>query len=111
MSASEFEAYVTGRTLFYSDGADAPYGAEIYLPNRRVRWSFLDGQCKEGYWYEAEELICFVYEDRFEAQCWSFEKGANGLIATFANDTVPSELYEAQETGDDLICTGPMVGV
>lgn len=111
MDASEFEQYVTGKTLYYSDGATAPYGAETYLPNRRVRWSFLDGECKEGYWFEAEELICFVYEDRDDTQCWSFEQGANGLIATFENNPAASELYEAQDIGEDLICQGPMVGV
>ncbi len=111
MSASEFEDYVTGRTLFYSDGANAPYGAEIYLPNRRVRWSFLDGECKEGYWYEAGPLICFAYEDRFDDQCWSFKKGAGGLIATFENDPEASPLYEAADLGEDLVCLGPKVGV
>ena len=111
MSASEFEAYVTGRTLYYSDGASAPYGAEVYLPNRRVRWSFLDGECKDGYWYESGPLICFVYEDRIEDQCWTFRKGATGLIATFANDPESSSLYEAEDLGEELLCLGPKVGV
>lgn len=36
MSAAEFDAYTRGKTLYYGNGAE-PYGAEIYLPNRRVR--------------------------------------------------------------------------
>jgi len=111
MSADEFEAYVTGKTLYYSDGTNAPYGAEIYLRNRRVLWSFLDGECKDGYWYEEGPLICFVYEDRIDPQCWSFELGNGGLIATFENDPAASALYEAQDIGQELLCTGPKVGV
>lgn len=111
MSASEFEAYVTGRTLFYSDGGARPYGAEIYLPNRRVKWSFLDGECKDGYWYEANAMICFVYEDHPDPQCWSFEKRGGGLAATFENDPAASTLYEADDLGEELLCLGPKVGV
>ena len=111
MSASEFEAYVKGRTLYYSNGANAPYGAEIYLPNRRVRWSFLDGECKDGFWYEENAQICFVYEDNAEPQCWSFERGAGGLTATFENDPASSALYEADDIGEELLCQGPKVGV
>ena len=62
MSAAEFEAYTEGKTLYFGQSG-APYGAEIYHENRRVQWSFLDGHCKEGRWYEADGLICFVYED------------------------------------------------
>ena len=59
MSAAEFDAYTRGKTLYYGNGAE-PYGAEIYLPNRRVRWSFLDGECKDGEWFEANGMICFT---------------------------------------------------
>jgi len=110
MSAAEFEAYVTGKTLFYgSDGA--AYGAEIYHENRRVTWSFLDGDCKEGYWYEDGADICFAYEDRAEPQCWTFEKVGDGLRATFTNDSSPTELYEARDVGQEMICYGPKIGV
>lgn len=110
MSAAEFEAYVTGKTLYYSAGGDI-YGAEIYLPDRRVRWSFLDGECKEGYWYEAGPNICFQYEDRTDPQCWSFTLGPNGLIAQFENDPTDDALYEANNIHEDLLCLGPKVGV
>lgn len=111
MSAAEFEAYVTGKTLYYGNDGVA-YGAEIYHENRRVTWSFLDGNCKEGYWYEAEPAnICFVYEDRTDTQCWTFEKTGRGLRATFTSDPDTTELYEAQDLGEELICLGPKVGV
>ena len=110
MSAAEFEAYVTGKTLYYGRDGRA-YGAEIYHENRRVTWSFLDGECKEGYWYEEAGSICFVYEDRIDPQCWTFARGAGGLIATFENDPASTNLYEAQDIGEEMICYGPKVGV
>ena len=110
MSAEEFDAYTRGKTLYYSQNGQA-YGAEIYYDNRRVKWSFLDGECKDGTWFEEAGLICFVYDDNPVPQCWSFVPGSSGLIARFENDPETSELYEAQDIGEDLICLGPKVGV
>lgn len=110
MSAEEFDSYTRGKTLFYGRDGSA-YGAENYLENRRVQWSFLDGECKDGEWYEDNGLICFVYEDTPEPQCWSFELGARGLIARFENNPETTELYEAQDTDEEMICLGPKVGV
>ena len=110
MTAAEFDAYTQGKTLYYGNGAE-PYGAEIYLPDRRVRWSFLDGECKEGQWYEANGMICFTYDDRPEPQCWSFEQGAKGLIARFENDPAITPLYEANESTEELLCLGQKIGV
>lgn len=110
MSAAEFDAYTKGKTLFYGRGGDA-YGAEIYHENRRVQWSFLDGVCKEGKWYEQAGLICFVYEDNPDPQCWSFVEGTRGLIARFENEPNTTELYEAQDEGQEMLCLGPKVGV
>ena len=111
MSAAEFDAYTRGKTLYYGNGA-TPYGAEIYLPNRRVRWSFLDGECRDGEWYEADGLICFIYEDRRDdPQCWSFQQGTAGLIARFENNPAVTPLYEASESTEALLCLGPKIGV
>ena len=92
MSAAEFDAYTRGKTLFYGRGGDA-YGAEIYHENRRVQWSFLDGVCKEGEWYEEAGLICFVYEDNPDPQCWSFVEGTRGLIARFDLSRVADDFW------------------
>jgi len=87
------------------------YGAEIYHENRRVQWSFLDGQCKEGTWYEENGLICFTYEDNPTPQCWTFEIGANGLIAQFEGQETSSPLYQADDIGEEMLCLGPKIGV
>lgn len=111
MTAEEFDAYTLGKTLFYGQSG-APYGAEIYHENRRVQWSFLDGECKEGHWYEADDnLICFVYDDNPDPQCWTFQQGPAGLIARFENDPASSTLYEANDIGEEMLCLGPEVGV
>ena len=110
MSAAEFDAYTNGKTLFYGF-AGTSYGAERYLDGRRVIWSFLDGDCRDGRWYESEGNICFVYEDRPDPQCWSFRRGAGGLIARFESDPGATELYEVEDSGEEMLCLGPKVGV
>lgn len=111
MSAAEFEAYVTGKTLYFGQNGSA-YGVEEYLPNRRVRWSFLDGKCKDGEWYgTSDNQICFVYEDNPDPQCWSFFKNTDGLRAVFENDPAATTLYEAQQDDEPMLCYGPDVGV
>ena len=110
MNAAEFDAYPKGKTLFF-DQTGKPYGAERYLENRRVQWSFLDGICKYGYWYEEADEICFVYEDKNTPQCWTFEEGPSGLTERFSGDPQKVDLYKAQDTDQDMICLGPDVGV
>ncbi|MBY6162177.1 hypothetical protein KUV73_14920 [Mameliella alba] len=110
MSASDFESYVTGKTLYFGLNGEA-YGVEKYLPDRKVQWSFLDGKCKDGMWYEQAGQICFVYEDNPEPQCWSFFKEGSGLRAVFENDPASTVLYEAQQNDDPMLCYGPDVGV
>lgn len=110
MSAGEFDAYTIGKTFYYGSLGE-PYGAEEYLENRRVRWTFLDGKCQEGVWYEEDGLICFVYENQPDPQCWSFRQSAAGLIAQFENDPVQTELYEVRRSDEPLMCMGPDVGV
>lgn len=110
MTAEEFESYTTGKTLyFYSQGQ--AYGVEEYRENRRVTWSFLDGACKEGTWYPQGEQICFVYEDNPTPQCWTFYRDGGGLRALFEGRETGTELYEAGEADEPMLCLGPDVGV
>lgn len=110
MGAEEFDRYTQGKTLFYGFDGTA-YGVERYLPGRRVIWSFLDGRCQEGIWYEEAGQICFVYEDNSQPQCWSFMLTPEGLNARFQNDPQATELYESGDVDDEMICLGPEVGV
>ncbi len=103
-------AYTRGKTLFYGQNGEA-YGAEIYMDNQRVKWSFLDGSCKEGYWYESADQICFVYEDNPTPQCWAFTKQNGKLTARFENLPGATQLYEAQDAEEEMICLAPNLGV
>jgi hypothetical protein len=110
MNAREFDAYTRGKTLFfYQDGR--AYGVERYLDNQRVEWSFLDGECKDGVWYEENRMICFIYEDNPDPQCWAISEGPRGLIARFENRAEATQLYEASEADEEMVCLGPKVGV
>lgn len=110
LSAQAFEAFVLGKTFTYaSDGA--AYGAEEYLEGRRVRWSFLDGDCQEGEWYVSGDQICFVYDEIPAPQCWQFYLRSGRLLARFENDPEATELYETSQENEPLLCLGPEVGV
>lgn len=110
MSGAEFDEYTRGKTLHYEVDGMA-YGVEEYLGGKRVRWSFLDGECKEGTWYEADGMICFLYEDApGDPQCWTFERRASKLVAQFGREPGATELYEARR-GEPMLCLGPEVGV
>lgn len=110
LSAEAFESYVEGKTLSYSTGGSA-YGVEAYLRNRRVQWSYLDGECTYGYWYPEGQQICFVYEDLLAGpQCWEFFLRGGRLTARFEGDPQETEFYETGEV-DDMMCLGPDVGV
>lgn len=110
LTGAEFDTYTRGKTMFYGFQGTV-YGVERYLPNRRVIWSFLDGNCKEGVWYEQADQICFVYEDRIDPQCWVFTKSDGGLIALFEGNSDATELYEAEDVNEEMVCLGPEVGV
>ena len=110
MSAAEFEAYATGKTLTYSQFGQV-YGAEQYLSDRRVLWAFKDDECREGRWYEEAGQICFVYEHDPTPQCWTFWKDEAGLNAQFEGDGPSSQLSEVAQSTEPLLCAGPDVGV
>jgi hypothetical protein len=45
VTADQFEAHVTGKTLTYARGG-AIFGIEQYLPGRKVRWQFTADTCQ-----------------------------------------------------------------
>ena len=110
MTAAEFDAYATGKTLTYSVAGEV-YGAEQYLPDRHVVWAFKDDQCADGVWYEDAGLICFAYENMGDPQCWNFYLGTSGLRAEFVGPNGSSSLSEVAQSAKPLACAGPDVGV
>lgn len=110
MTVADFEAYVEGKTLYYSDFS-GPYGIEQYLPNRRVVWSFVGDECQEGKWYPNEAgHICFVYErPDTEPKCWSFWKEDDALHLRFENIELGTRIHETGRDTTPLPCM-PDVG-
>ena len=109
LSAEAFAQAVTGKTLYFTRRG-APYGAEQYLPGREVIWTFLDGHCVRGRWYEAREHICFVYENEPEPQCWDFLETERGLAARGEGADPVNDLVVAGESRAPLDCDGPVPG-
>jgi len=110
MTPEAFEEFVSGSTVYFNRQGQ-PYGAEQYMPDRRVIWTFLDGRCERGAWFSEGSTICFAYETQTEAQCWNFiesggSKRARAIGADPANDLVVVGQDEAS-----LDCPGPGVGV
>jgi len=112
LTGAEFEAHVTGQTLQFSAGGQ-DYGAEQYLPGRRVIWAFDGGPCREGEWYEpVPGQICFVYEHEPVPQCWAFFDDNGRLRARFLDAVgMGEDLIEARRGPGPLACPGPDVGV
>ena len=111
LTAQQFEDYTTGKVLSYGIGG-AAYGIEQYLPGRKVVWAFVGAECRTGTWYEADQLICFLYDDRpDDPQCWSFYLGSGGLQAHFAGDPAGEGLIEVEQSSGPMPCAGPDLGV
>lgn len=110
MTAAEFDAYATGKTLSYAqDGV--VWGSEQYLPGRKVVWAFTEDDCQYGRWFEDRGNICFLYDYDPEAQCWKFFREASGLRAIFMGADGGTSLSEVAQSTKPLNCPGPDVGV
>ena len=110
MTALEFEKFTQGRTLTYRQNG-TPYGTEQYIEGRRVRWSFLDGECSDGSWYPEADMICFSYANDEPPQCWRFYAKGDALIAELGNILDDPRQYEAHDAAEPLLCLGPEIGV
>ncbi len=110
MTAEEFDAYATGKTLDYISGGEI-FGREVYLPGRQVRWAFSGEECKLGRWFPQDEKICFLYDGDPEAKCWTIWPEGDGLAASYMTDTPDIPPREVRQTDEPLACPGPDVGV
>lgn len=109
ITADEFDAYATGKTLAYAQGNEI-WGIEQYLPGRRVVWAFSADECQYGIWYPKDEEICFLYDNDTDPQCWTFFREGDGLKAKFSGGD-GTELAEVAQSDEPLNCPGPDVGV
>lgn len=106
MTATEFDAYVTGRTLTFSTGSGI-YGVEQYRPGKRVIWQVNGGDCVEGVWFQRDTNICFLYEHDPEPKCWEIMRTATGMSAEFTNRPGSPVVVEIIDDPRPLICPGP----
>jgi hypothetical protein len=104
LTADEFEAEVTGRTLTYAT-PQGPYGVERYMSDRRVTWGFIGGDCYEGVWFPQGDAICFVYDGIAEVQCWRFWRDGDGLTAEFTGEG-GGRIFQLTEDDQPLVCGG-----
>ncbi len=110
MTPAEFEAYSTGKTIDYEDDFSV-WGREEYLPNRRVRFSFTDDECRFGTWYDQGDQVCFVYDDDPDPKCWTYFTDGKNVTTVFENDGPGGTISTARPTKEPLVCLGPEVGV
>lgn len=104
MTAEEFDAYVTGRTITFRTATNPTYGVERYLPGRRVMWSAFDGTCQYGIWFESKGDICFRYNGDPEHKCWTIYDEPDGLRGIFTTRPDTTIIYEVPDREDPLIC-------
>lgn len=107
LSAAEFDARTTGRTMTYAQEGQI-WGREQYLPGHKVIWAFEGAACKYGTWAElAPGLICFTYEDApTEQECWRFFNRETGLFAQFELAPDAVTLAAVEESDKGMICDG-----
>lgn len=103
-----FKTLTTGRTLTFTlDGRY--YGAEQYLPERKVIWRLGNGDCVVGEWFPRNDSICFTYDAIAGLQCWRFTRRQGQLHASsLAGDM---DLKVTGNSDQPLACSGPDMGV
>lgn len=110
LSAPDFEARVTGRTIAWSSVEGRLHGMEQYLPGGAVIWRFPDEPCMAGRWHGEGARICFTYDTLPGTQCWSFAEGAEGLTALAEGTPEEERLLATDENRTPLACPGPWLG-
>ena len=107
LTAAQFEAYATGKTLYYAEGGQV-WGSEHYMQDHQVMWAFTGKPCEFGQWYQDQDAICFIYEGNPDPNCWHFYMGPQGLVAKFLGGS--SLLSEVGQSDQPMDCLGPQIG-
>lgn len=109
LTPDDFEVFAQGTTVYFSRHGQ-PYGAEQYLNNRKVIWSFADGTCEFGEWYPDGDRLCFRYEYQTSALCWNFIETEAGKGVRVVGDDPANDLLIAGQDQEHLECAAPNVG-
>ena len=104
MSAAEFDAYVTGRTITFRTDLNPSYGTERYMEGRRLMWSIAAGICQYGVWFESKGDICFRYEGDPEHKCWTVYDEPGGLRGVYTTRPPFTVIFEVKDRQEPLIC-------
>lgn len=108
MTAAEFEAWSTGRTLDYQvDGA--LWGSETHMANRATLDADVGGACRSGHWYPQGDAICFVYDLSPGPYCWRFLRDGDQVRAEFVGEAFADRITVT--LSDAPIRCAPEVGV
>ncbi|EEW24104.1 hypothetical protein [Rhodobacter ferrooxidans] len=103
LTAAEFEAFVSGKTLTYATQGEV-YGAETYLPGRKVVWHGPDEGCVKGSWTETDGQLCFVYDDDPAPICWTLVPVGAGLEGQITGDPPDTEATVLTPTDQPVPC-------
>ncbi len=108
LDASRFEALTEGRIMGHFVYGER-YGAERYLPGRKVIWADAEG-CMSGRWEPRGALICFIYDDGLPDRCWLYAPDGTGpdgtgMVARYNGDPTEPEVLLRPEPGP-LECPG-----
>ncbi|MEP5758303.1 MAG: hypothetical protein ABJ327_03125 [Litoreibacter sp.] len=109
LSPQEFEAFVQNSTVYF-DRYGTPYGSEQYLRNRKVIWSFANGECEFGEWFPREDQICFQYENQNTPLCWHFVEQDGIKRARVVGDDPVADLHIVAQDKQPVNCEAPNVG-
>lgn len=109
LTAEDFDALTLGRTMTWSEQGTV-YGAEKYLPGRKVRWTFLGDECTDGSWYAQGDGICFQYKGKDAPVCWKITRSGPDLLAQLTASPPDAPPVVVSETREEMACFGPKVG-
>lgn len=109
LTPRQFESFTAGSTVYFHRFGQE-YGAEQYLRNRKVIWSFANGECEFGEWFARSDQICFQYEHQNAPLCWHFVEIDGMKRARVVGDDPVADLYIVAQDDRPLKCEAPNVG-
>jgi len=104
LDAEAFRALTEGRVAHFSAFGEL-YGSEGYLDNDQSVWRDAQGDCRDGFWWEEGESLCFQYES---VSCWKVFRETDGSFFAISDADGLRVNFEAFQDGP-LECSAPFV--